>query len=157
MLVNLDNEDDMPALQSGSHSPPRAVNNNSLTDIDDTSPRKGMIDVLGNEEDALEAALGLGELAGLTITNEADSLSYDMSSSKDMHRRTWNAKYTLRSHFDAIRALVFHPVEPVLITASEDHMLKLGTCRKPFLPKKLLHWMLSQCTRSVPTRVPYSA
>jgi striatin 1/3/4 len=136
MLVNLDNEDDMPALQSGSHSPPRAANNNSLTDIDDTSPRKGMIDVLGNEEDALEAALGLGELAGLTITNEADSLSYDMSSSKDMHRRTWNAKYTLRSHFDAIRALVFHPVEPVLITASEDHMLKLWNLQKTVPAKK---------------------
>jgi len=31
MLVNLDGEDDMPALQSGSHSPPRSAN----ADIDD--------------------------------------------------------------------------------------------------------------------------
>lgn len=138
MLVNLDNEEDMPALQSGSHSPPRAAgNNNNPADLDDTnSPRKGMIDVLGNEEDALEAALGLGELAGLTINNEADSVSYDINSSKDMHRRTWNAKYTLRSHFDAIRALVFHPVEPVLITASEDHMLKLWNLQKTVPAKK---------------------
>jgi len=36
MLVNLENDDDMPALQTGSHSPPRG-NNNSLADIDDTS------------------------------------------------------------------------------------------------------------------------
>jgi len=41
-------------------------------------PRKAMMDVLGSDEDALEAALGLGELAGLTVTNEADA--YDVSS-----------------------------------------------------------------------------
>ena len=40
-------------------------------------PRKAMMDVLGSDEDALEAALGLGELAGLTVTNEADA--YDVS------------------------------------------------------------------------------
>lgn len=39
-------------------------------------PRKAMMDVLGSDEDALEAALGLGELAGLTVTNEADA--YDV-------------------------------------------------------------------------------
>jgi len=33
MLVNLDGEDDVPALQSGSHSPPRTGN----ADIDDNS------------------------------------------------------------------------------------------------------------------------
>jgi len=33
MLVNLDGEDDMPALQSGSHSPPRT----GSADIDDNS------------------------------------------------------------------------------------------------------------------------
>lgn len=37
-----------------------------------------MIGVPG-EEDALEAVLGLGDLAGLTINNEADALSYDVS------------------------------------------------------------------------------
>jgi hypothetical protein len=35
MLVNLENDEDMPALQSGSHSPPRS-NNNSLTEVDET-------------------------------------------------------------------------------------------------------------------------
>ena len=34
---------------------------------------------LGADDDALEAALGLGDLASLTITNEADPLSYDVS------------------------------------------------------------------------------
>jgi len=41
-----------------------------------TGPRKAILDVLGSDEDALEAALGLGELAGLTVTNEADA--YDV-------------------------------------------------------------------------------
>uniref|UniRef100_A0AC34R471 Striatin n=1 Tax=Panagrolaimus sp. JU765 TaxID=591449 RepID=A0AC34R471_9BILA len=37
----------------------------------------------------------------------------------------WNLKYTLRSHYDGVRALQFHPVEPVLITAGEDGTAKL--------------------------------
>ncbi|KAK6054890.1 WD domain, G-beta repeat protein [Cooperia oncophora] len=37
----------------------------------------------------------------------------------------WNVKLTLRSHLDAIRAMQFHPVEPVLITAGEDGTAKL--------------------------------
>lgn len=37
-----------------------------------------MMGVLGNDDDALEAALGLGELAGLTVSNDADSLAYDV-------------------------------------------------------------------------------
>ncbi|WKY10386.1 hypothetical protein Q1695_002609 [Nippostrongylus brasiliensis] len=37
----------------------------------------------------------------------------------------WNVKMTLRSHLDSIRAMQFHPVEPVLITAGEDGTAKL--------------------------------
>ena len=37
-----------------------------------------MIGIPG-EEEALEAVLGLGELAGLTISNEVDPLCYDVS------------------------------------------------------------------------------
>lgn len=46
------------------------------------------------------------------------------------------AKYTLRSHFDSVRALAFHPVEPVLITASEDHTLKMWNLQKTVSAKK---------------------
>lgn len=35
--------------------------------------------VPGADDEALEAALGLGELAGLTVANEADPLNYDVS------------------------------------------------------------------------------
>ncbi|KRX31766.1 Striatin, partial [Trichinella sp. T6] len=42
----------------------------------------------------------------------------------------------LRSHFDGIRALAFHPVEPVLVTASEDHTLKMWNLQKTAPAKK---------------------
>lgn len=48
------------------------------------------------------------------------------------------AKYTLRSHFDSVRALAFHPVEPVLITASEDHTLKMWNLQKTVSAKKFV-------------------
>lgn len=87
------------------------------------------------EEDAVDQTLGLGELAQLTVNNDSDS-TYDISSSKEAFRKTWNAKYTLRSHFDGVRALAFHPTEPVLITASEDHTLKLWNLQKTVPAKK---------------------
>ena len=43
---------------------------------------------------------------------------------------------SLSSHFDGVRALTFHPVEPVLITASEDHTLKLWNLQKTVQAKK---------------------
>uniref|UniRef100_A0A8C7G8J7 Striatin n=1 Tax=Oncorhynchus kisutch TaxID=8019 RepID=A0A8C7G8J7_ONCKI len=59
-----------------------------------------------------------------------------VTSSQDALRKTWNPKFTLRSHFDSIRGLAFHPVEPVLVTASEDHTLKLWNLQKTAPAKK---------------------
>ncbi|XP_050300974.1 striatin-3 [Anthonomus grandis grandis] len=87
------------------------------------------------DEDNIDATLGLGELAQLTVNNDAES-TYDIASSKEAFRKTWNAKYTLRSHFDGVRALAFHPTEPVLITASEDNTLKLWNLQKTVPAKK---------------------
>jgi len=56
--------------------------------------------------------------------------------SEESYRKTWNAKYTLRSHFDSVRALAFHPTEPVLITGSEDNTLKLWNLDKTVPAKK---------------------
>ncbi|MBZ3876916.1 Striatin [Sciurus carolinensis] len=98
-------------------------------------PSSGKSFIMGADE-ALESELGLGELAGLTVANEADSLAYDIANNKDALRKTWNPKFTLRSHFDGIRALAFHPIEPVLITASEDHTLKMWNLQKTAPAKK---------------------
>lgn len=57
-------------------------------------------------------------------------------SSKEAFRKTWSAKYTLRSHFDGVRSLAFHPSEPVLITASEDQTLKMWNLQKTITSKK---------------------
>ena len=59
-----------------------------------------------------------------------------MSANKEAFRKTWNSKYTLRSHFDGVRSLVFHPEDHVLITASEDHTLKLWNLQKTVQAKK---------------------
>merc|ERR1719318_1454724 len=83
-----------------------------------------------------QSNLELGELEQLTINNDND-LNYDqMSTPKEAFRKTWSAKYTLRSHFDGVRSLGFHPSEPVLITASEDQTLKMWNLQKTITTKK---------------------
>ncbi|KAM4625801.1 striatin-3 isoform 2-T2 [Polymixia lowei] len=93
--------------------------------------------LLGGSEDVLENVLGLGDLADLTVANDDTDYSYDLPSNKDSSfRKTWSPKYTLRSHFDGVRALAFHPVEPCLLTVSEDHTLKLWNLTKTVPAKK---------------------
>uniref|UniRef100_A0A915K454 Striatin n=1 Tax=Romanomermis culicivorax TaxID=13658 RepID=A0A915K454_ROMCU len=48
--------------------------------------------------------------------------------------KTWSARYTLRSHFDTVRCIAFHPVEPILLTASEDATLKMWNLQQPQSP-----------------------
>ena len=79
MLANLGpNEDDLPSIQAGNGSPPR---NDDDDEIQDKSNRKAVS--IQNDEDSLEAALGLGELAGLTVNDESDPLSYDVTTKED--------------------------------------------------------------------------
>uniref|UniRef100_A0AAY5EJH7 Striatin n=1 Tax=Electrophorus electricus TaxID=8005 RepID=A0AAY5EJH7_ELEEL len=132
MLANLRDAEDLPSL-------PR-LNEHDLTRADEVEaltfpPSSGKSFIMGADE-ALETELGLGELAGLTVANEAESLAYDITNNKDVLRKTWNPKFTLRSHFDSIRGLAFHPVEPVLVTASEDHTLKMWNLQKTAPAKK---------------------
>ncbi|XP_048340676.1 striatin-3 isoform X3 [Sphaerodactylus townsendi] len=100
-----------------------------------TFPSGGGKPFIMGSDDVLLSVLGLGDLADLTVANDAD-YSYDLPANKDAFRKTWNPKYTLRSHFDGVRALAFHPVEPVLVTASEDHTLKLWNLQKTVPAKK---------------------
>lgn len=85
--------------------------------------------------EADEETLGLGELAQLTVSNEPEA--YDVAgANKESFRKTWNAKYTLRSHFDGVRAIAFHPTEAALVTASEDHTLKLWNLQRTVPAKR---------------------
>ncbi|XP_038823178.1 striatin-3-like isoform X2 [Salvelinus namaycush] len=99
-------------------------------------PSGGGKSFIMGSDDVLESVLGLGDLADLTVSNDDADYSYDLPANKDTFRKTWNPKYTLRSHFDGVRALAFHPVEPVLVTVSEDHTLKLWNLQKTVPAKK---------------------
>ncbi|XP_055083372.1 striatin-like isoform X2 [Periophthalmus magnuspinnatus] len=144
MLANLRDAEDLSHLQPPSAPQPRPnvarFNEHEANRTDEVEaltfpPTSGKAFIMGPDE-AMESELGLGELAGLTVANEADSLTYDIGNNKDAMRKTWNPKFTLRSHFDGIRALTFHPVEPVLVTASEDHTLKMWNLQKTAPAKK---------------------
>lgn len=97
---------------------------------------RGKSFLLGGET-VLESVLGLGDLADLTVTNDEADYGYDLQSSKDSpFRKTWNPKYTLRSHFDGVRAVAFHPTDPALLSVSEDHTIKLWNLTKTVPAKK---------------------
>ncbi|XP_028827538.1 striatin [Denticeps clupeoides] len=143
MLSNLRDGEDFPSMQPPVSPPSRPaiprLSEHELGRTDEVEamtfpPSSGKSFIMGADE-TLESVLGLGELAGLTVANEAESMAYDISGNKDL-RKTWNPKFTLRSHFDSIRGLAFHPVEPVLITASEDHTLKMWNLQKTAPTKK---------------------
>lgn len=67
----------------------------------------------------INAALGITDEVNVTIKDDFTAADDEQSAVR------WNLKFTLRSHFDSIRVMQFHPVEPVLITASEDGTAKL--------------------------------
>ena len=46
-------------------------------------PSSGKSFILGRVDEAVSNELGLGELAGLTVANEADSLAYDVSKTNE--------------------------------------------------------------------------
>ncbi|XP_023819455.1 striatin isoform X1 [Oryzias latipes] len=143
MLANLRDGEDMPHMQPPSAPQPRPSvprfnehEGNRPDEVETLAfpPTSGTF-IMGADE-AMKSDLGLGELASITVANEVESLAYDIGNNKDAMRKTWNPKFTLRSHFDGIRALTFHPVEPVLVTASEDHTLKMWNLQKTAPAKK---------------------
>uniref|UniRef100_A0A803XT82 Striatin 3 n=1 Tax=Meleagris gallopavo TaxID=9103 RepID=A0A803XT82_MELGA len=142
MIADL-GDDEIPHIPSGiinqSRSPSSRMTDHEGARAEEaepiTFPSGGGKSFIMGSDDVLLSVLGLGDLADLTVTNDAD-YSYDLPANKDAFRKTWNPKYTLRSHFDGVRALAFHPVEPVLVTASEDHTLKLWNLQKTVPAKK---------------------
>lgn len=69
------------------------------------------------DPNVVDQSLGLGELAQLTVNNDADCTTYDIST-KEAFRKTWNAKYTLRSHFDGVRLIIFKYVLIIIKSAT---------------------------------------
>ncbi|KAM9314309.1 striatin-like [Pholidichthys leucotaenia] len=139
MLSNLRDAEELPSMQPAVTSPARPRLNEHERPEDEAMtflPSPGKSFILGRVDEAVSNELGLGELAGLTVANEAEGLVYDISNNKDALRKTWTPKFTLRSHFDSVRGLAFHPVEPVLVTASEDHTVKLWNLQKTAPAKK---------------------
>uniref|UniRef100_A0A672QF34 Striatin-3-like n=1 Tax=Sinocyclocheilus grahami TaxID=75366 RepID=A0A672QF34_SINGR len=108
-----------------------------LPDDPDTEEALKEFDFLVNAEDGEGAgearSSGDGTEWGKIVQSTCNFL---LPANKDAFRKTWNPKYTLRSHFDGVRALAFHPVEPVLVTVSEDHTLKLWNLQKTVPAKK---------------------
>ncbi|MED6268248.1 hypothetical protein CHARACLAT_020373 [Characodon lateralis] len=144
MLANLRDTEELPPMQPALSPPCRPsvprLNEHEVGRPEDEPmtflPSAGKSFILGRVDEAVSNELGLGELAGLTVANEAENLGYDITNNTDALRKTWNPKFTLRSHFDSVRSLAFHPVEPVLVTASEDHTLKLWNLQKTAPAKK---------------------
>ncbi|XP_061467568.1 striatin-3 isoform X2 [Rhineura floridana] len=142
MIADL-GDDELPHIPSGvinqSRSPSSRMTDHEGARAEEaepiTFPSGGGKSFIMGSDDVLLSVLGLGDLADLTVANDAD-YSYDLPANKDAFRKTWNPKYTLRSHFDGVRALAFHPIEPVLVTASEDHTLKLWNLQKTVPAKK---------------------
>jgi striatin 1/3/4 len=135
MLENLHSEENLNVIHSRGSSQTNG-NVSIMANTDEDAHNVGISSFRDNDDIGQEPSLGLGELADLSVTNEIDSTTYDNTGPCDMQRKTWTAKYTLRSHFDGIRAVVFHPIEEVVITAGEDHVLKLWNLQKTAAAKK---------------------
>jgi len=137
-------EEDIPPPPSGP-TPQVPVDLNSMVDVqvsenmgDVPLPSTGFAVRSGPhpEPNAVEVSIGLGDLAGLTVSNEASPMMGLDGSNHEEVRKAWSPKYTLRSHFDGVRSICFHPYESALITASEDHTLKLWSLQKNVPGKK---------------------
>ncbi|KAI1287421.1 Striatin-3 [Halotydeus destructor] len=81
--------------------------------------------------------IDIGELAALTVANESMEINGGPNTNNSLQntlnsefRKTWNPRYILKSHFDSVRCLRFHPLEPLLVTSSEDETLKLWNLNK---------------------------
>uniref|UniRef100_A0A8C6KF07 Striatin, calmodulin binding protein n=1 Tax=Nothobranchius furzeri TaxID=105023 RepID=A0A8C6KF07_NOTFU len=89
MLANLRDNEDLPSLQPAVSPPSRSVgprlNEQEVGRPEDEPmtflPSSGKSFILGRVDEAVSIELGLGELAGLTVANEAESLAYDVSRS----------------------------------------------------------------------------
>lgn len=81
--------------------------------------------------------VSLGDLADLTVTNDND-LSCDLSDSKDAFKKTWNPKFTLRSHYDGIRSWLSTTASQLCLPPPRTARSSSGTCRRRSRPRRML-------------------
>ncbi|XP_034722106.1 striatin-like, partial [Etheostoma cragini] len=87
MLANLRDAEELPSMQPPVAPPSRPavprLSEHELGRPEDEAmtflPSSGKSFILGRVDEVVSNELGLGELAGLTVANEADSLAYDVS------------------------------------------------------------------------------
>eukprot|EP01113_Clastostelium_recurvatum_P044977 TRINITY_DN7653_c0_g1_i2.p1 TRINITY_DN7653_c0_g1~~TRINITY_DN7653_c0_g1_i2.p1 ORF type:complete len:481 (-),score=138.73 TRINITY_DN7653_c0_g1_i2:14-1333(-) len=78
-----------------------------------------------------DGRIKLDELASLTLEDDSSSSRISSSSAVVVEggdpagARSWKAKHALRSHYDSVRCVAFHPTQPALLSASEDHTFKI--------------------------------
>jgi striatin 1/3/4 len=77
----------------------------------------------------------LGDLASLVEFNPESTVAGPPS-----HQSTkkWDVKYSMRGHFDVVTSLSFHPLEPLILTGSQDCSLKLWSLHSK---KPSAHWI----------------
>eukprot|EP01136_Pigoraptor_vietnamica_P006971 Opistho-1_new@40599 len=96
-----------------------------------SSPSKssGKTGAKGKPAELEEAELSvddvLGELASLSV--QAEQAPQEASAAAAT--KNWKPKYTLRGHYDGVRALAFHDSDHLLLSASEDHTVMLWNLR----------------------------
>ena len=66
---------------------------------------------------------GLGELQWVSWDLRNDAPPSDSG-------KRWAARYTMRSHLDAVTCVAFHPIEQLLVTGSEDRTLKIWSLQQ---------------------------
>ncbi|TKR70876.1 hypothetical protein L596_022843 [Steinernema carpocapsae] len=105
-------------------------------DEDNLTKGSRRVRATGNDFD-LNSVLGLASGDGEGDVDIKDDFASNLNDDNSAVSISWNLKFTLRSHLDSIRAMQFHPVEPVLITASEDGTAKLwNLAAKPHVDGK---------------------
>ncbi|KAL5463206.1 hypothetical protein EMCRGX_G032085 [Ephydatia muelleri] len=95
------------------------------------------LNALGSSKPALTSEQHggeLGELAGLTVINEATLIGTEGPVTEAAKK--WENRYSMRSHFDAVTCVAFHPTDYVLVTGSEDCTLKVWNFQKVAQAKK---------------------
>eukprot|EP00033_Pygsuia_biforma_P004165 GCRY01004572.1.p1 GENE.GCRY01004572.1~~GCRY01004572.1.p1 ORF type:complete len:732 (-),score=179.83 GCRY01004572.1:8-2203(-) len=81
----------------------------------------------------------IGELADVALTSTEANRSGGGEVEPEF-KKQWKLKYTLRSHLDGVRSIDFHSTEPVLLSGSEDGLVKLWNLRNlPSGGRKTLH------------------